>query len=87
MISHWSSLEAANPQGTLSMRAFAYYDLWLKFKVEGAGVGEHYADLKWKSGASAMQSVPSSSLFEVCVLWGCLGCVSSRLFEVCVCVL
>jgi hypothetical protein len=32
------------------MRAFAYYDLWLKFKVEGAGVGEHYVGLKWKSG-------------------------------------
>ena len=42
--------QAANPQGTLSMRAFAYYDLWLKFKVEGAGVGEHYVGLKWKSG-------------------------------------
>ena len=64
IISHWSSLEAAHPQGTLSMRAFAYYDLWLKFKVEGAGVGEHYVGLKWKSGASGMESVPSTNLFE-----------------------
>ena len=37
-------------QGTITLRAFAYYDLWLKFKVEGSGIGEHYVDLKWKSG-------------------------------------
>jgi len=64
VIQHWSSLGADNPQGTISLRGFGYYDLWIKYKVEGSGIGQHYVDLKWKSGAGAMESVPSTNLYE-----------------------
>lgn len=57
IIEHWTSLASPNPQGTISLRAFAYYDMWLKFKIEGSDVGQHFVDLKWKSGVSALESV------------------------------
>ena len=64
VIQQWTSLEHANPQGTISLKGFAFYDLWVEFKVEGSGIGQHFVDLKWKYGASALESVTSRNLFE-----------------------
>jgi len=70
VIEHWSSLASNSPMGTISLRAYAYYDLWLKFKVEGTGIGEHFASLRWKTGSNSMETVPSESLYEGYALKG-----------------
>ena len=64
VIEQWSSLAAANPQGTILLRGFAYYDIWVEFKVEGTGIGGHFVDLKWKSGGNALESLRSDHLYE-----------------------
>ena len=64
VIDQWASLSALNPKGTIFLRAFSYYDVWVDYKVEGSAVSPHFAQLYWKSGSSTLAAIPSGSLFE-----------------------
>lgn len=64
VIDQWSSLTALNPRGTLFLRAYSFYDVWVDYKAEGSVVSPHFAQLYWKSGSSTLAAVPSNSLYE-----------------------